>query len=181
MRHLLSVTDSGAATVSNLLDIAHPASGFVRRLVTWGGPGGATMIEVGDGTHEHPTQALLDGATPTRPAWHNRRAASRDRRRHPAQSDSLLQRLPAGHPWRRGRARRAANAANRRAPPPARPFPTEVSCPHPRHPRSMALPSLFQGQEQGRSSYGLSFGQAHRATCCLVKISMPAMYRLSRR
>lgn len=63
MRSLLSVTDSGAAAVSSLLDIAHLASGFVHQLATLGGPGGATMVKVGDGTHEHPTQALLDGAT----------------------------------------------------------------------------------------------------------------------
>lgn len=63
MRHLLSVTGSGTAAVSSLLDIAHPASGFVHRLATWGGPGGATMVKVGDGTHEHPTEVLLDAAT----------------------------------------------------------------------------------------------------------------------
>ncbi len=156
MRHLLSVTDSGAAAVSNLLDIAYPASGFVHRLVTWGGPGGATMVKVGDGTYEHPTQALLDAATL------RGRLGTIAGRRVGIVGDILHNRIACynvfllAHPWRRGRARRAANAADRRAPPPARPFPTEVSCPDPRNPRSMALPSLFQGQDQGRSSYGPS-------------------------
>ncbi|SFN59009.1 aspartate carbamoyltransferase [Pseudonocardia ammonioxydans] len=60
--------------------VRHPASGAAHRLAHWGGTGpsaggagidtgGATtgtptaIVNAGDGTHEHPTQALLDAAT----------------------------------------------------------------------------------------------------------------------
>jgi aspartate carbamoyltransferase catalytic subunit len=40
--------------------IRHPASGAPRRLANWVS---GTVINAGDGTHEHPTQALLDAFT----------------------------------------------------------------------------------------------------------------------
>jgi aspartate carbamoyltransferase catalytic subunit len=40
--------------------IRHPASGAPRRLTNWVS---GTVINAGDGTHEHPTQALLDAFT----------------------------------------------------------------------------------------------------------------------
>jgi len=40
--------------------IRHPASGAPRRLINWVS---GTVINAGDGTHEHPTQALLDAFT----------------------------------------------------------------------------------------------------------------------
>lgn len=54
--------------------VRHPASGSAHRMAAWadraaaGGPGASTgthtsIVNAGDGTHEHPTQALLDAAT----------------------------------------------------------------------------------------------------------------------
>ncbi len=54
------------------LVIRHPASGAAHRLADWTSPGeptgtagvrGPSVINAGDGTHEHPTQALLDALT----------------------------------------------------------------------------------------------------------------------
>ena len=78
-----------------------------------------SVVNAGDGTHEHPTQALLDaftmrrhltraGPRPGRPPGHHRR-------RRPAQPGRPLQRAAAAHPRRRGHAGRAADpAAGRR-------------------------------------------------------------------
>lgn len=41
----------------------HPASGAAHRLAGWLDARGTQVINAGDGTHEHPTQALLDAAT----------------------------------------------------------------------------------------------------------------------
>ncbi|TCP46261.1 aspartate carbamoyltransferase [Tamaricihabitans halophyticus] len=41
----------------------HPASGAAHRLAEWLGSAGTSVVNAGDGTHEHPTQALLDAAT----------------------------------------------------------------------------------------------------------------------
>lgn len=41
----------------------HPASGAAHRLAGWLEEAGTQVINAGDGTHEHPTQALLDAAT----------------------------------------------------------------------------------------------------------------------
>jgi aspartate carbamoyltransferase catalytic subunit len=57
------------AAGADALIIRHPASGAAQRLADWTsipGPSGDTgpaVINAGDGTHEHPTQALLDALT----------------------------------------------------------------------------------------------------------------------
>ena len=45
---------------SDAIVIRHPASGAPRRLADWVS---GRVINAGDGTHEHPTQALLDAFT----------------------------------------------------------------------------------------------------------------------
>ena len=56
-----------AAAGADCVVIRHPASGAAHRLAAWGarsGDGsGPAVVNAGDGTHEHPTQALLDAAT----------------------------------------------------------------------------------------------------------------------
>ena len=42
--------------------VRHPASGAAHRLAGWVGDA-TSIVNAGDGTHEHPTQALLDAAT----------------------------------------------------------------------------------------------------------------------
>lgn len=59
------------AAGADALIIRHPASGAAQQLADWtaeeGGiessAGGPSVINAGDGTHEHPTQALLDALT----------------------------------------------------------------------------------------------------------------------
>ena len=53
------------AAGADALIIRHPASGATHRLADWtaGAQGGPSVINAGDGTHEHPTQALLDALT----------------------------------------------------------------------------------------------------------------------
>ncbi len=56
------------AAGADALIIRHPASGAAQLLVEWtaeedGLGGGPSVINAGDGTHEHPTQALLDALT----------------------------------------------------------------------------------------------------------------------
>jgi aspartate carbamoyltransferase catalytic subunit len=56
------------AAGADALIIRHPASGAAHRLADWTAPGhaggtGPAVINAGDGTHEHPTQALLDALT----------------------------------------------------------------------------------------------------------------------
>jgi aspartate carbamoyltransferase catalytic subunit len=55
------------ATGADALIIRHPASGAAHRLAEWtsgnDGATGPSVINAGDGTHEHPTQALLDALT----------------------------------------------------------------------------------------------------------------------
>ncbi len=50
------------AAGADALIIRHPASGTAQQLAEWTATetGGPTVINAGDGTHEHPTQALLD-------------------------------------------------------------------------------------------------------------------------
>jgi aspartate carbamoyltransferase catalytic subunit len=43
--------------------VRHPASGAAGRLATWLADTTTAVVNAGDGTHEHPTQALLDAAT----------------------------------------------------------------------------------------------------------------------
>ena len=43
--------------------VRHPASGAAHRLAGWLKHTSTSVVNAGDGTHEHPTQALLDAAT----------------------------------------------------------------------------------------------------------------------
>jgi aspartate carbamoyltransferase catalytic subunit len=53
------------AAGADALIIRHPASGAAQQLAEWtiDEHGGPSVINAGDGTHEHPTQALLDALT----------------------------------------------------------------------------------------------------------------------
>jgi aspartate carbamoyltransferase catalytic subunit len=53
------------AAGADALIIRHPASGAAQQLAAWtlDEQGGPSVINAGDGTHEHPTQALLDALT----------------------------------------------------------------------------------------------------------------------
>ncbi|MGV0742563.1 aspartate carbamoyltransferase catalytic subunit [Mycolicibacterium sp. XJ870] len=54
------------AAGADALIIRHPASGAAQQLAEWtleGEGDGPSVINAGDGTHEHPTQALLDALT----------------------------------------------------------------------------------------------------------------------
>lgn len=55
------------AAGADALIIRHPASGAAQQLAEWTAtaeePGGPSVVNAGDGTHEHPTQALLDALT----------------------------------------------------------------------------------------------------------------------
>ncbi|MEJ2859734.1 aspartate carbamoyltransferase catalytic subunit [Actinomycetospora flava] len=70
-----SLRDTAAtlgAAGADCLIVRHPASGAPHRIAAWldevghshlGGEGHVAVVNAGDGTHEHPTQALLDAAT----------------------------------------------------------------------------------------------------------------------
>ena len=86
----------------------HSSSGAPKRLSNWVA---GHVINAGDGTHEHPTQALLDAYTLRR---HLGDLAGRrvvDRRRRAALPGGPVQRAAAGHPRRRGHPGGAAHAA----------------------------------------------------------------------
>ncbi|AYJ49642.1 aspartate carbamoyltransferase catalytic subunit [Rhodococcus sp. P1Y] len=55
------------AAGADALIVRHPASGAAHQIAQWtagqGDSGGPAVINAGDGTHEHPTQALLDALT----------------------------------------------------------------------------------------------------------------------
>ncbi|WP_111509031.1 aspartate carbamoyltransferase catalytic subunit [Mycobacterium kyogaense] len=53
------------AAGADALIVRHPASGAAQQLAAWtlDETGGPSVINAGDGTHEHPTQALLDALT----------------------------------------------------------------------------------------------------------------------
>ncbi|MEO6879836.1 MAG: aspartate carbamoyltransferase catalytic subunit [Mycobacteriaceae bacterium] len=51
------------AAGADCLVVRHPASGAPHRIAAWGGPDGPSVVNAGDGTHEHPPQALLDALT----------------------------------------------------------------------------------------------------------------------
>lgn len=54
------------AAGADALIVRHPASGAAHQIAKWTGAaddGGPAVINAGDGTHEHPTQALLDALT----------------------------------------------------------------------------------------------------------------------
>ncbi|WP_433869397.1 aspartate carbamoyltransferase catalytic subunit [Saccharopolyspora sp. CA-218241] len=52
-----------AAAGADCVIVRHPASGAAHRLAGWLAEAGTQVVNAGDGTHEHPTQALLDAAT----------------------------------------------------------------------------------------------------------------------
>ncbi|CRK58066.1 Aspartate carbamoyltransferase [Alloactinosynnema sp. L-07] len=52
-----------AAAGADCVIVRHPASGAAHRLAGWLAEVGTSVVNAGDGTHEHPTQALLDAAT----------------------------------------------------------------------------------------------------------------------
>jgi aspartate carbamoyltransferase catalytic subunit len=52
-----------AAVGADCVIVRHPASGAADRLAGWLRAAGTSVINAGDGMHEHPTQALLDAAT----------------------------------------------------------------------------------------------------------------------
>jgi aspartate carbamoyltransferase catalytic subunit len=52
-----------AAAGADCVIVRHPASGAANRLASWLAGRGTCVVNAGDGTHEHPTQALLDAAT----------------------------------------------------------------------------------------------------------------------
>ncbi len=113
------------AAGADALIIRHPASGAAQQLAEWTAEdsgeafpgagaerlgGGPSVINAGDGTHEHPTQALLDALTIRQRLGCDRGQAGGDRRRHPAQPGGPLQRPAAGDPRRRGGAGRPSDA-----------------------------------------------------------------------
>ena len=53
------------------------------------------VINAGDGTHEHPTQALLDALTIRDRRGTHRKSERHDSRRHPAQPRGALEHSPA--------------------------------------------------------------------------------------
>ncbi|MCP2166678.1 aspartate carbamoyltransferase catalytic subunit [Goodfellowiella coeruleoviolacea] len=52
-----------SAVGADCVIVRHPASGAAHRLAGWLDGTGTCVVNAGDGTHEHPTQALLDAAT----------------------------------------------------------------------------------------------------------------------
>ncbi|MEU5696274.1 aspartate carbamoyltransferase catalytic subunit [Actinosynnema sp. NPDC020468] len=52
-----------AAAGADCVIVRHPASGAAHRLAGWLKEAGTSVVNAGDGMHEHPTQALLDAAT----------------------------------------------------------------------------------------------------------------------
>ncbi|MCS7481447.1 aspartate carbamoyltransferase catalytic subunit [Umezawaea endophytica] len=52
-----------AAAGADCVIVRHPASGAAHRLAGWLSAAGTSVVNAGDGMHEHPTQALLDAAT----------------------------------------------------------------------------------------------------------------------
>jgi aspartate carbamoyltransferase catalytic subunit len=52
-----------AAAGADCVIVRHPASGAAHRLAGWLAGSGTSVVNAGDGMHEHPTQALLDAAT----------------------------------------------------------------------------------------------------------------------
>ena len=52
-----------SAAGADCVIVRHPASGAAHRLAGWLAGTGTSVVNAGDGMHEHPTQALLDAAT----------------------------------------------------------------------------------------------------------------------
>ena len=96
----------------DILVVRHRDSGAVALLAR---KVDCSVINAGDGAHEHPTQALLDALTIRRNKGRDRRAHGGDLRRHPAFAGGALQHHPAQHAGRAG----AGGGALRRCCPPA--------------------------------------------------------------
>ena len=71
----------------------------------------APVLNAGDGTNEHPTQALLDAATHPAPARPHRRPQGRDLRGHPPQPRRTIECEAVAQARRRGAAGGSARAA----------------------------------------------------------------------
>ena len=97
----------------------HPAPGLAARRTGWPTGSTASVLNAGDGTHEHPTQALLDAYTMRSRLGRLAGLHGRDRRRRAAQPGGPLQRAAAAHPRRQGdpgrRRRRCCRSASPRA------------------------------------------------------------------
>ena len=87
--------------------IRHPASGAPHRLAAWVD---GSVINAGDGTHEHPTQALLDAYTMRSRLGRLDGLQGRDRRRRAAQPGGPVQCAAADHARRAGHPGRPADA-----------------------------------------------------------------------
>ena len=87
---LLDTVQTIEAMGIDAIVVRHPAAGAPHRVAGWID---ASVVNAGDGRHEHPTQALLDAFTLRR---HRgavaRRLPRRDRRRHPALARRAQQR-----------------------------------------------------------------------------------------
>ena len=81
--------------------VRHPASGAPHRLAHSGWIRGS-VVNAGDGTHEHPTQALLDAFTMRERLGRPAGPPGDDRRRRAALAGGALQRPAAAHPRRGG-------------------------------------------------------------------------------
>ena len=60
---LRDTAETLAATGADCVIVRHGASGVPQRIAGWLDEAGTSVINAGDGAHEHPTQALLDAAT----------------------------------------------------------------------------------------------------------------------
>lgn len=60
MTHLIDTKDPKRDEIDGII-IRHPSSGAPRQLAEW--LPGTSIINAGDGHHQHPTQALLDSVT----------------------------------------------------------------------------------------------------------------------
>ena len=95
-----------AAMGVDALVIRHHASGAAQQVSQWVD---AHVVNAGDGTHEHPTQALLDAYTMERRLGDlDGRHVAHRRRPHPL-AGGPLQRHHAAHPRRPGHPRRPAD------------------------------------------------------------------------
>ena len=92
----------------DILVVRHHASGAVELLAR---KVDGSVINAGDGAHEHPTQALLDALTIRRNKGRHRRPRGRDLRRRAAFARRPLQHHPAQHHGRPRPRRRPLHAA----------------------------------------------------------------------
>lgn len=60
---LRDTAETLAATGADCVIVRHGSSGAPRRIAGWLDDVGTSVVNAGDGAHEHPTQALLDAAT----------------------------------------------------------------------------------------------------------------------